>query len=203
MSKVRFDISMSLDGYIAGPDDGVGNGLGDGGERLHEWGTGLRSWREAHGYEGGEEGIDSDVMAEAFADSGAIIIGRRMFDIAEEPWGDEPPFHMPVFVVTHRPREPLAKDGGTTFHFVTDGIEATLEQAREAAGDKDVAIGGGANVIQQYLAAGLVDEFQLHIVPVLMGGGVPLFEGLGRREFEKTRELASPAVTHMRFSAAG
>ena len=202
MGKVSFDISVSLDGFIAGPNDGVGNGLGDGGEKLHEWGIRQRSWREAHGYEGGEEGTDSDVMEETFANAGAIIIGRRMFDLAEDPWGDEPPFHMPVFVVTHRDREPLEKRGGTTFHFVTDGIESALEQAREAAGGKDVAIGGGASVIQQYLAAGLVDEFQLHVVPLMLGGGVRLFAGgLPQRDFSKTRVIDSPDVTHLRFSA--
>ena len=203
MGKVTFDISMSLDGFVAGPNDGIGNGLGDGGEALHEWAVELKSFQELHGREGGEEGTDSDVLAETFAKVGAIIIGRRMFDLAEQPWGEEPPFHMPVFVVTHREREPLAKQGGTTFHFVTDGIEAALAQAREAAGDKDVAIGGGASVIQQYLAAGLVDEFQVHVVPLLLGDGVRLFDGGVQRPIEKTRAIDSPGVTHLKFSATG
>ena len=202
MGKVSFDVSVSLDGFIAGPNDGVDNGLGDGGEKLHDWVTASKSWREMHGYEGGEESADSDVLEEAFANVGAIIIGRRMFDNAEGPWGEEPPFHMPVFVVTHRDRDPLEKQGGTTFHFVSDGIEATLEQAREAAGDRDVSIGGGANVIQQYLAAGLVDEFQLHVVPLTLGGGVRLFDGVPQREFEQTRVIESPRVTHVKYRVA-
>ena len=198
MGRVTFDISMSLDGFIAGPNDVPGNGLGDGGEALHEWAVNSRSWREAHGYEGGEEGADSDLLDETFARAGAIIVGRRMFDNANE-WGDEPPFHMPVFVVTHREREPLEK-GETTFEFV-DGTEAALERAREAAGDGDVAIGGGASVIQQFLAAGLVDEFQIHVVPLLLGDGVRLFtDGADRRVLEKTRVIDSAGVTHLRYA---
>ena len=201
MGKVTFDISVSLDGFVAGPNDTPANGLGDGGEALHEWVTGLETWRVRHGYEGGEVSPDSDVLDEAVQGVGATIVGRRMFDNAQE-WGDEPPFHMPVFVVTHGERESVEKQGGTTFHFVTEGVEAALEQAGKAAGDRDVSIGGGASVIQQSLAAGLVDEFQLHVVPLMLGGGVRLFEdGLPPREFEKTRVIDSPAVTHMRFSA--
>jgi dihydrofolate reductase len=201
MGRVTFDISMSLDGFIAGPNDGAGNGLGDGGERLHEWAYELRSFNERHGRDGGEEGVDSDVLDETFDRAGAIVIGRRMFDIAEQPWGDEPPFHMPVFVVTHREREPLEKRGGTTFHFVTGGIEAALERAREAAGERDVSIGGGADVIQQFLAAGLVDEFQVHVVPLLLGDGVRLFtDGADRRVLQKTRVIDSVGVTHLRYA---
>jgi dihydrofolate reductase len=197
MGKITFDISVSLDGFVAGPNDDPDNGLGDGGEALHEWVTVLESWREMHGYEGGEKGPDSDVLEESFANVGAVIVGRRMFDNARE-WGDEPPFGVPVFVVTHRERESFEK-GGTTFHFV-DGVETALEQAREAAGDKDVAIGGGASVIQQYLGAGLVDEFQLHVVPLALGGGVRLFEdGLPPQAFEKRRVIDSPAVTHLKY----
>ena len=192
---------MSLDGFIAGPNDGVGNGLGDGGERLHEWVYGLKSWRGPHGHEGGETGEEDDILGEAFEQLGAIVMGRRMFDIAEEPWGDDPPFHMPVFVVTHRARDPLVKQGGTTFTFVTDGIESALEQAREAAGDKDVGVAGGASVAQQYLKAGLLDELQIHLVPILLGGGVRLLDQLGdaQIELETTRVVESPQVTHLRF----
>ncbi len=205
MGAVKFDISMSLDGFVAGPNDGVENGLGDGGEALHEWVYGLKSFQERHGREGGETGPDSDVLDEAFRDVGASIIGRRMFDFAVGAWGDEPPFRMPVFVVTHRGGEPLPKQGGTTYYFVTDGIEAALEQAREAAGDRDVAIGGGANVIQQYLSAGLVDEFQVHVTPLFLGGGVRLFDGLGPEppRLEKTRVLDSAGVIHLRFRPVG
>ena len=201
MGKVTFDISMSLDGFVAGPDDGPGLGLGRGGERLHEWLYGLDSWRDRHGLEGGEAGIDADVLDEAFADVGAIVIGKRMFTLAEEAWGDDPPFHMPVFIVTHEPRDRVEKQGGTSYTFVTDGIEDALGQAGEAAGDKDISIGGGANVIQQYLAAGLVDEFQIHVVPLLLGGGVRLFDASGAGvEVEATRVLESPTgVTHLKY----
>ena len=201
MSKVTFDISMSLDGFVAGPDDRVGQGLGRGGERLHDWLYGLDSWRDRHGLEGGESGNDADVLEEAFAGVGAIVIGKRMFTLAEEAWGDDPPFHMPVFIVTHEPRDRDEKQGGTSYIFVTDGIEGALGQAREAAGDKDVSIGGGANVIQQYLAAGLVDEFQIHVVPLLLGGGVRLFDASAAGvEVEATRVLESPTgVTHLRY----
>lgn len=198
MPKIRADISVSLDGFIAGPNDGIGNGLGDGGERLHEWIFGLKSWRAPHGLEGGESNADDEVMAEAFADTGAVVMGRRMFDLAEG-WGDEPPFHRPVFVVTHRPREPLEKQGGTTFHFV-DGIDAAHERARSAAGDEDVSVAGGASVIQQSLTAGLLDEIQIHLVPIFMGAGVRLFEGTPQEiGMEPTRVVDSPAVTHLKY----
>jgi dihydrofolate reductase len=200
MGKVTADISMSLDGFIAGPNDRPGNGLGDGGERLHQWVYKLASWREPHGLSGGETNRDSEILEEAFKNVGAIVLGRRMFDNAEG-WGDEPPFHVPVFVLTHEGREKLVKEGGTTFTFVTDGIESALAQARAAAGDKDVAIGGGANTIQQFIAAGLLDEIQIHLVPVLLGDGIRLFEQLGGEpiELEGTRVVASPDVTHLRF----
>jgi dihydrofolate reductase len=200
MSKVSAEMSVSLDGYIAGPNDGVDNGLGDGGERLHEWVVRLKSWREAHGYEGGETGPDDDLFAESVAKVGALVMGRRMFDHGEGPWGDEPPFHYPVFVLTHRPRDPLVKEGGTTFTFVTDGIESALEQARSAAGDKDVAVAGG-QAIQQFIAAGLLDELQLHVIPIFLGGGIGLFDQLGPddTELECTRAIASPGVTHLKY----
>ena len=199
MAKVVFDITTSLDGFVAGPNDGLELPLGEGGEKLHEWVYGLASWREPHGLEGGETGRDSDILEEAMRNVGAIIIGRRMFDLAQG-WGDEPPFHMPVFVLTHEAREALPKEGGTTFTFVTEGIENALEQARAAAGDKDVAIGGGANTIQQFLGAGLIDEFQLHIAPMLLGGGVRLFEQApANLTVESTRVIESPRVAHLKY----
>jgi dihydrofolate reductase len=200
MGKVHADITMSLDGYVAGLNDGPDVPLGEGGERLHEWVYGLASWREPHGLEGGETNRDSEVLDEAVRDTGAVVLGRRMFDNAHG-WGDTPPFHVPVFVLTHEAREPLAKEGGTTFTFVTEGIEAALDQARAAAGDRNVSIAGGANTIQQYLAAGLLDELQIHVVPLLLGGGVRLFDGPTGKdiELETTRVIESPAVTHLRF----
>jgi dihydrofolate reductase len=197
MPKVTCEISMSLDGFIAGPNDKPGNGLGDGGERLHEWVTALESWRERHNLSGGEAGRDSELLEESFKNAGAVLVGRRMFDNAEE-WGDDPPFRVPVFVVTHRPREKLVKEGATTFTFV-DGVEQALDQARAAAGAKDVSVGGGATVIQQLMKAGLLDELQIHLVPVFLGGGRPLFEDMGQMELECTRVIESPAVTHLRY----
>src|SRR5215218_4040984 len=176
MSKVKIDISVSLDGYVAGPDPSLDDPLGKGGEQLHEWVVRLASWRERHGLTGGETGPDDDRMRETVDAAGA---GPWEDDpIADGWWGDEPPFRTPVFILTHHAREPVEKQGGTTFVFVTDGIESALEQAREAAGDEDVAIGGGASVAQQYLRAGLVDEVRLHIAPVFLGGGVRLFDGI-------------------------
>ena len=194
MPRVKGDISMSLDGFIAGPDDDV--------DRLHEWIYGLASWRERHGLSPGEDNPDSDVMEEAFANIGAFVMGRRMFDLGEQPWGEEPPFHESVFVVTHNAREPLAKPGGTTFYFVTDGVEGALRQARSAAGNKDVSVAGGANVLNQFIQAGLLDELQVHIVPVLLGDGIRLFEDVGPQpiELERTRVIDSLAVTHLRFN---
>lgn len=200
MGKVVVDITTSLDGFIAGPNDGAELPLGAGGERLHQWVYDLASWREPHGLAGGKTNRDSEVLDEAVSTSGAIVVGRRMFDNAGG-WGETPPFHKPVFVLTHEAREPEAKDGGTTFTFVADGIESALEQARAAAGDGDVGVGGGANTIQQFLAAGLLDEIQIHVAPVLLGGGVRLFEHLGTEqiELEPTRVIESDDVTHLRF----
>ena len=211
MAQLRLEISMSLDGFVAGPNITLENPLGEGGELLHEWVTGLKAWREPHGLEGGEEGPDNDLFRESFQRAGAVIMGRHMFSGGSGPWesdpkadgwwGDEPPFHTPVFVLTHHAREPVPKEGGTTYHFVTDGIESALEQAREAAGDKDVHVGGGAQVAQQYLKAGLLDEIALHVVPVILGGGVRLFEGLGPDDakLELVEVVESPAVTHARY----
>jgi dihydrofolate reductase len=210
MSNLIFEISMSLDGYVAGPDADLEHPLGIGGEQLHEWAFATRAWRESHGREGGEEGPDSDLMKESIERAGATIMGRRMFSNGEgswedDPkrdgwWGDEPPFHHPVFVLTHHDRESQEMEGGTTFHFVTEGIESALERAREAAGGKDVKIAGGADVAQQYIAAGLVDEILLHVAPMLLGGGVRLFEGdVSENELELLETSQSPRVTHMRY----
>jgi dihydrofolate reductase len=214
MAKLTFDITMSLDGFIAGPNVGPEKGLGEGGERLHEWAYPLKSFREPHGRSGGTTNTDSEVLEEALRSPGAVVMGRGMFGGGEgawgdkawgdEPWegwwGDEPPFHKPVFVLTHHARETLTK-GDTTFTFVTDGIESALEQARAAASHKDVVVAGGANVGQQYLQTGLLDEMQLHIAPVLLGRGVRLFDHLGPEhvELECTRVIESPAVTHLRY----
>jgi dihydrofolate reductase len=207
VSKVKFQIAISLDGYIAGPDQSEENPLGVGGMQLHEWVFKLEAWRRPHGYEGGEVNASSPVIEEAQANVGAIVMGRNMFGGGPGPWGDwegwwgdDPPFDVPVYVVTHHAREPLEKVG-TTFHFVTDGTEAALSQAREVAGDKDVAIAGGASVIQQYLRAGVVDEMQLHVVPVLLGGGERLLDGVGTGvALEQTRAIEAPGVTHLSYS---
>lgn len=202
MTKVKADISMSLDGYVAGPHDGPEQPLGEAGERLHAWLYGLSSWRERHGREGGETGVDADVLEEAFATVGAIVMGRRMFDLGEPHWGEDPPFEVPVFVVTHERREAVVR-GATTFVFVSDGIEHALEMAREAAGERDVSVAGGADTIRQLLGAGLLDELQVHVVPVLLGGGASLFEGLGPEDvaFEQVRGIASDGVTHLLLRA--
>ena len=208
MARLTFDISMSLDGFIAGPNATLDEPLGAGGERLHEWVVKLESWRSKHGLPGGATGEDSDVLEESIRNTGAVLMGRRMFSGGEGPWdddpradgwwGDEPPFGVPVFILTHHAREPVTKRGGTTFTFVTDGIEAALERAREAAGDRDVAIGGGASVAQQYLAAGLLDELQIHLTPVLLREGVRLFDGVDA-DLEQVRVLHSPSVTHLKY----
>jgi dihydrofolate reductase len=210
MGKLRLDITMSLDGFVAGPNPTLEEPLGAGGERLHEWIVGLAAWRETHGKSGGVVNADSEVVEESIAATGAVIMGRNMFGGGEGPWGedpwqgwwgDDPPFHVPVFVLTHHAREPLALQGGTTFTFVTEGIEPALEQAKVAAGDKDVLLAGGANVAQQYLAAGLLDEMQIHLAPILLGGGVRLLDNLdpGKVGFELTRVIESPTVTHLRY----
>jgi dihydrofolate reductase len=208
MPAVTFDISMSLDGFIAGPNATLEQPLGEGGEQLHEWVVRLASWRERHGQEGGETGPESDMLEESTAKIGAYVMGRRMFSGGEGPWetdarpdgwwGDDPPFHAPVFVVTHHAREPVEKQGGTTYTFFTDGAEAAIEQARAAAGDKDTSIAGGASIVQQALNAGLVDEFQVSVAPILLGDGVRLF-GESRPKIELTRVVDSPAVVHLKY----
>jgi dihydrofolate reductase len=213
MGKLVLDISISLDGFVAGPNQSLNEPLGEGGEQLHEWVFPLKEWREPHGMESGETTAESPMVAEHLRNLGATIMGRRMFSGGQGPWeqdpnadawwGDNPPFHHPVFVLTHHDREPVDKEGGTTFTFVTDGIESALEQAQEAAGDKNVAIGGGANVAQQYLKAGLVDEIQLHIAPVFLGGGERLFEdhvGGAPATLEATGAIDGPTgTTHVRY----
>lgn len=198
MGQVYVDITMSLDGFIAGPNDRPEQGLGEGGERLHEWVYRLASWREPHGLEGGEHNEDSALLDESTQRSGAVIVGRRMFDNAKG-WGENPPFHKPVFVLTHETREPDERVGGTTFTFV-DGIENALDQARAAAGERDVAVGGGAQTIQQFLRAGLLDEMRVHVAPLLLGGGIRLFDDLeGPLEVTDLQAHASPAAAHLRF----
>jgi dihydrofolate reductase len=209
MSKVTSNISMSLDGFIAGPEPSLKDPLGKGGEQLHEWVVRLKSWRKPHGKSGGEAGPDGDVMEESVANVGAYIMGRKMFSGGEGPWDDDPnsdgwwgnnpPFHAPVFVLTKHPRKKVEKDGGNSFTFVTDGIESALNQAKKAAGDKDVAIAGGASAIQQYIKAGLLDELEIHLVPVLLGSGTPLLANLGKAKMEKIRVIDSPMVTHLKF----
>jgi dihydrofolate reductase len=209
MTKVFAAISTSLDGYVAGPNPTLEQPLGEGGEELHEWVFGLEAWRGPHGLDGGETNASSPIVDETVARSGAVVMGRRMFSNGEGPWeddpkaygwwGDDPPFHVPVFVVTHHAREPLPMKGGTTFHFVTDGVESAIEQARAAAGEKDVQISGGASVIQQALAAGLLDDIQVSLAPRLLGGGTPLFGPGAERDFELDRVVDAPGVTHLRY----
>jgi|SRR6185369_6716248 len=211
MSKLRCDISVSLDGFVAGPNQSEENPLGEGGERLHDWVVGLAAWRQAHGYEGGEVNESARIVEEARANAGAAVMGRNMFGPPGGGawgdgqwrgwWGDDPPYHYPVFILTHYPRDPVEMEGGTTFHFVTDGIDSALEQAREAAGHRDVMLWGGADVVNQYLAAGLLAELELHVVPVLLGDGARLFADLGDAEvqLEQVRAVEAPGVTHLKY----
>ena len=208
MAGIYFDITVSLDGFVAGPNADLEQPLGEGGEELHDWVVETSSWREAHGLEGGEENSASEVMAESLARQGAVVMGRRMFSSGSGPWeddpkrdgwwGDDPPFRKPVFVLTHHAREPVEKENGTTYTFVTDGIEAALERAREAAGDKDVLVAGGGDAIQQALAVGAVDDFQVNVAPRLLGGGVRLF-GDATPKVELTRVVESPLATHLAY----
>jgi dihydrofolate reductase len=207
MGSVTCHISISLDGFVAGPNQSVDNPIGEGGMRLHEWVFATDSWRAQHGQEGGERNADAEIVDEVVQGVGAYIMGRRMFGGGDGPWdeswkgwwGEDPPYHVPVFVLTHHAREPLPMQGGTTFTFVTDGIESALEQARAAAGDDDVSIAGGASAVQQYLAAGLLDELHLHIVPVVLGAGERLLEHVGDPTLEPVEVVASTAVTHVKY----
>jgi dihydrofolate reductase len=203
VGEVFVDISVSLDGFVAGPEQTLSEPLGDGGMQLHEWVLGTAAWRKSHGREGGEAGPDSDLVTAVIERTGAVVMGRRMFSggagtweedqNANGWWGDQPPFRCPVFVVTHHERADLPMQGGTTFHFVTDGVEAAIERARAAAGEKDVSLAGGAGVIQQGLRAGLVDDLHLHVAPVLLGAGTRLFDEV------PAMSLAGPPVTHLRY----
>ncbi|GAA5063889.1 dihydrofolate reductase family protein [Haladaptatus pallidirubidus] len=201
MSNVIVDIGMSLDGFIAGPNAGPQNNLGDEGRRLHQWMYDVHSWRERQNRTGGETNRDDELVREAFDRIGAYVMGRRMFDEGEVGWPNPPPFREPVFVLTHEEREPWVREGGTTFTFVTDGIETALEQAKEAAGEKDVRIAGGANIVQQFIEAGLVDELQIHLAPLLLGDGIRLFDHIDRGpvELENTQVIDSPKVTHLEY----
>jgi dihydrofolate reductase len=209
MSKLRFSVTMSLDGYVAGPKQSVKEPLGVGGEALHDWAVELAAFKEAHGQKGGVVNASSTIVQEMFENVGAVMMGRGMFGGGPGPWtpawkgwwGETPPFHMPVFVLTHHARDPLPMRGGTTFHFVTDGIESALSQARRTAAGKDVLIGGGASTIQQFLAAGLVDEVNVSVVPLFLGGGESLFANLGDSalRLEQTRVVEAPGVVHLRY----
>jgi dihydrofolate reductase len=215
MSRLTATISISLDGFVAGPNPSLEDPLGAGGELLHEWAFGAQGWREAHGMEGGERNVDSEVIDELIAANGATIMGRRMYSGGsgsweDDPkprgwWGDDPPFHHPVFVLTHHEREPLEMQGGTTFTFVTGGLEAALEQARAVADGKDVHVAGGGAAIRQYLDAGLLDELELHIVPVLLGTGTRLFDDHAAppAKLERIRLIDSPTgIVHARYRVA-
>ena len=210
MSKLRLRISLSLDGYVAGPHQSVEEPLGIGGEDLHQWVFPLAAWRKPHGLEGGKTDESTPVVEDELTNIGATIMGRNMFGGHPGPWniakpwngwwGSKPPFHHPVFVLTHHPREPLVMEGGTTFTFVTDGIESAYDLARRAAKGKDVALAGGANISQQYLNAGLLDEMQLHVVPILLGSGERLFDGMkDLHGLRLVKTVAAPNVTHLKF----
>jgi dihydrofolate reductase len=213
MTQLRATLSISLDGFLAGPNPSEEHPLGEGGMQLHEWAFALAAWREPHGRDGGEVNASTAVMERMTANVGAVVMGRRMFGGGPGPWGDEPwqgwwgeepPFGVPVFVVTSHAREPLVKDGGTTFHFVTDGVESAYAQARDAAGDGDVSLAGGADVAQQLLRAGLLDELTLSVVPVLLGGGTRLLDNLGDVvRLEQVDVVQAPGVTHLRYRRAG
>jgi dihydrofolate reductase len=210
VAKLKFQISVSLDGFVAGPNQSEENPLGERGEELHEWVLKLAAWRQPHGREGGEVNASTPVFEEAIAGVGATIMGRGMFGGGPGPWGEDPwrgwwgedpPFHHPVFVLTNHEREPLVLEGDNEFTFVTDGIESALAQAKEAAGGKDVAIGGGAEAIQQYLVAGLVDEMLLNVVPLVLGDGARLLENLGTDfgGFEQVEAIDAPGVAHLKY----
>lgn len=216
MTKVTAQMSVSLDGFYAGPIDRDNANWMKGTEapgffRVTRWATDAMSWRERQGFAGGEKDVNSDIIAENFEAAGAYVMGRRMFDAGEVPWGEEPPFRAPVFVVTHRPRATLERKGGTSFTFVTDGLTSAVEQARAAAtaAGKDVAVAGGGTMVREVLAAGLLDQLELHIAPVVLGDGLRLLDpalGLGAKEgieLTPTRVVDTPAVTHIRYQVEG
>jgi dihydrofolate reductase len=210
VSKLRLKITMSLDGFVAGPNQSEENPMGVGGMDIHKWVVPLAAFRQMHGEQGGEVNASSPIVERWFENIGATVMGRNMFGggpgrWGDNPWngwwGDDPPFHHPVFVLTHHARDPLEMQGGTTFYFVTDGIESALEQAKEAAGGKDVSLGGGADVAQQYLAAGLVDELEISVVPLILGAGARLFDNLEAAdvELEQVRAVEAPGVMHLEY----
>jgi len=207
--SVVAEISMSLDGFVAGPEPTLEEPLGKGGESLHDWAFRLAAWRRPHGLEGGEEDVDSPLVERGLATAGAYVMGRKMFSGGDgawesDPnargwWGDEPPFRAPVFVVTHHAREPLPMEGGTTFTFVTDGVGAAVEQAHDAAGERNVWVSGGADVVRQALELGLVDELAVHIAPLFLGGGTRLFEEVAPGRLEVLEVVSVPLATHVRY----
>ena len=215
MLKLRaHNIAVSLDGYMAGPDQSLENPLGIGGARLHEWIFATRTGNQMLGIDGGSEGLDDAFLAQGTVGIGATIMGRNMFGPIRGAWGNEewtgwwgdnPPFHHPVFVLTHHSRAPITMQGGTTFHFVDDRIEVVLERAFDAARGADVRIGGGAATIQQYLEAGLIDEMHVAVVPILLGQGERLFDHLdgGPRDYECVEFVCSPSVAHVRLASTG
>jgi dihydrofolate reductase len=218
MTKVTAQMSVSLDGYYAGPRSSTDphdmtawltDPEAPGFFRVTRWVIDAMGWRERLGFAGGERSVNSQIIEETFAAAGAYVMGRRMFDGGEIPWGDEPPFRAPVFVVTHREREVLQRQGGTSFTFVTDGVERAIALARDAADGKDVAVAGGGTLLRQVLAAGLLDELELHIVPVVLGDGMRLFDaslGLDTREgieLTPVRVIEAAEVTHVRYTVGG
>ncbi|WP_341717111.1 dihydrofolate reductase family protein [Micromonospora sp. FIMYZ51] len=214
MTKVTAQLSVSLDGFYAGPrHDGNGDWItsaeSHGFYRVTRWATEAMAWRERQGITGGRRDVNSEIIAESFGAAGAYVMGRRMADGGEVPWGDEPPFRAPVFVVTHRPRERVVRQGGTSFTYVTDGVASAVAQARAAAGGKDVAVAGGGSLVRQVLRAGLLDELELHVAPVVLGTGMRLLDAdLGLDEFEAieltpTRVVPDPQVTHIRYAVTG
>jgi dihydrofolate reductase len=218
MTKVTAQMSASLDGFYTGPRDTRNpkdmSGWMRGPEapgffRVTRWVVDAMAWRERQGFAGGEPSINSEILEETFAAAGAYVMGRRMFDAGEIPWGEDPPFRAPVFVVTHRPRASLEREGGTSFTFVTEGPERAVELARDAAGSKDVAVAGGGELLRQVLRAGLLDQLEVHIAPVLLGDGQRLFDpslGLGADdgiELVATRVVQAPDVTHVRYTVSG
>ncbi len=215
MPKLRVhNLTISLDGYAAGPNQGLDNPMGIGGMKIHEWAIATRSWRALHGMKGGEKGLDNQFIELGELNIGATIMGRNMFGPIRGPWtdedwkgwwGDDPPFRHPVFVLTNFDRESIKMKGGTTFHFVTDGFASALEQAFDAANGEDIRVGGGPITIQQYLNAGLIDEMHVAIAPILLGGGTRLFDNLsdGPIGLECVEFVSSPTVVHARFARSG
>src|SRR5688572_14126588 len=202
MSKIFFSVGISMDGFIAGLNGGPKNPLGDGGTEIHKWLYNQKAFLELLELgEGGETGKDNDIVNEIINRSGASIMGKRMFVEGEANWPENAPFHTPVYVLTHEVREPWERKGGTTFYFINDGIEIALQEAKQAAGDKDIRIAGGADTIQQYLNAGLVDDFTINFSPIMLGKGVRLFDNIDKGKFtiDIAEAVNSPQVTHLRY----